>query len=234
MKPITINKLNPFILQVLQEENPKDMFKPLLQIYTADSFSIASNGYIAAVIYNSEDHDLNFTFGDCMDTIVSLFKSGHNNRYNHIDYQIVLNRKEVLENIEQQFKNIKFQIKEKYKICIKESDATTRVEIDCETNKLYLATSNGNIINKKDVLVAKYGEFSVTEQPNINIDFIESKYNKLNTWESAYNTKYIIDLLNFMAGYDKITLWTGGRAVQNIRCEEQDREIILMPVRVNN
>ena len=232
MKAITIDKLKPF---VLQDETHKEAYKCLLNIHTADKFAIASNSYIVAIIYNDEkDHDLNYTFGNSMDIIVSAIKSHHRESENDIHYKIIFNRKDVLDTIANQFKLLKQQIKEQHKITIKNSDAITKFYIDCQQFKLYIMTYNVNLYNKQAEKIVNTREFIITEQSEIGVDFIQpNKYKatQLETWFSAYNTKYILDYLKFMDNCEHITLITGGSSVQPIRSEEQDREILLLPVR---
>lgn len=233
MKPITIDKLKSFVLKEDEYNlSPEQHHKELLQIYTTDNFSIASNGHMVAVIYNSEDHNLNYTFGHGMDVITSLLTRYHNEDLIS-NCQIIFNRQLVLDAIKQQFQILKLQFKEKYKKTITELDCITKFYIDCQQFKLHIMTYNVNLYNKQAKKIVSTREFIIKEQPEIGVDFIQpNKYKatQLKTWFSAYNTKYILDYLKFMDNCEHITLITGGSSVQPIRSEEQDREILLLPV----
>ncbi len=218
IRPITLDKLNNF---VLTEEKPEPIYKSLTELHTADNFSIASNGHTAAIIYNSEDHSLHYTFGDSMDRIVSAVKYNHNRADE--DYEITINRKTLLDAIKSQFKELKALVKLNGKITLHDFDMTTRITMDYKDYKMYIGTDS----EYKDNYCCKY---TITEQPEISIDFVEPRYGKkVESCTALYNTKYLIDLLNFMVGYDEITIHIGGGAVTSLRCEEVDREISIMP-----
>ena len=216
MKLITLDKLNPFILV---EEKPEPLYKSLLELHTADNFSIASNGHLAAIIYHSEDHNLNYTFGDSMDTIVSAIKYNHNRADE--DYKITIDRKLLLDSIKAQFKEVKALVKESHKEVLHKFEATTRITADYETYKFYIYTDT-------DLRDIHYRKYTITEQPEMNIDVTKTR-KKLENCTALYNTKYLIEFLTFMAGYDQITINIGGGAATGLRCAELDREIILMP-----
>ncbi|HZK71209.1 MAG TPA: hypothetical protein VFD03_06785 [Clostridia bacterium] len=221
MKSISIDKLNKF---VLQEGTDSKMKKPLQEIHTTEEFSVASNSYMVAIVYNSEDHGLNHTFGDCMDSILSIVKKSHNSAYD--DYQIIFNRKELLDLVTEQFRKLKALVKqEQKKITLHENEAITRIDIDCNNHKMYVQTYTK----------VKYGGtgYVVTGQ-DIDVGFKQSKWKALNSWKSGYSSQYLLDTLKFMTGYEQLTFYARERSINPVRCEEVDREMFLLPFHIDD
>ena len=221
MRSISIDKLKKF---VLQEETDDKAKKPLQEIHTTEEFSVASNSYMVAIIYNSEDHGLNHTFGNVMDSILSIVKKSHNSAYD--DYQIIFNRKELLDLVTEQFKELKALVKQKEKkIMLHENKAITRFDIDCNNLKMHVQTYTK----------VKYGGTGyIGTGQDIDVDFKQYRWKALNSWKSGYNSQYLLDTLKFMTGYEQLTFYAGEKRFDPIRCEEVDREMFLFPVRIDD
>jgi hypothetical protein len=236
MRILTLDKLKPFQLQQSQfdtyKEEDKERYKPLLDIHTTPDFSIASNSYMAAVIYNTEDHDLNYTFGNSLDMATTLIKANHNYVSERVNCKIILNRKEILEAIIGQFKALKALVKEKHNITIYNNETTTHISIDCENFKVHLTTeTKDKYLDKKLSSNCGY-TCAVSNQPDLECDFIQPEVGiNIEEYKINFNTKYLIDFLNFMTGYDYITITTIGSPVSPIFCEKIDREVVLFPIR---
>ena len=221
MRSISIDKLKKF---VLLEETDDKMKKPLQEIHTTEEFSVASNSYIVAIIYNSEDHGLNHTFGNVMDSILSIVKKSHNS----VDekYQIIFNRKELLDLVTEQFKELKALVKiEEKKITLHENEAIARFDIDCNNLKMYVQTYTK----------VKYGGtgYAITGK-DIDVDFKQSRWKALSSWKSGYDSQNLLDTLKFMTGYEQITFYAREKSIDPVRCEEVDREIFLLPFRIDD
>ena len=219
MKTISVNKLKPFMLI---DEETRELFKPLYNIQTVDKFSIASDGNRAGILYNTPDHDLNYTFGNCFDMVTSLFKQLQHFTNDNITYSFIINSKEVLTAIKEQYKALQVLVKDSTKETIKTYKMITIIEIDSVTNTLCLSTRT----------VEKFNLYPLTisDQPELYTDFQQLKNLKMETYTASFNTKYLIDFLEFFTGYEQITIHTVGHRVNPIRCETEDRESVLMPI----
>lgn len=209
MRTITIDKLKPF---VFTDKNTKDKLrKDLLEVHTADTFSIASNSYMVGIIYNSDDHELHYTFGDSMDTITSAIKQFHNQ---DPMINLTVNRKHLLDTITEQLASLKETKKGRFK-------TVTKLTIDSDDYKLYSTTfEDGNVTN------------AVAGQ-TLDIDIEAHRYATKRVWSAYFDTKYFIEFLKFMSGYEVIKIQSSQEKLIEIRCEEQDREVLLIGIRMS-
>ena len=208
MRTITNNKLKNF---VFKDKNTKDkLCKDLLEVHTADTFSIASNSHMVGIIYNSDDHELHYTFGDSMDTIVSITKQFHNQ---DSMINLTVNRKQLLNTITEQLASLRETKKGRFK-------TVTKLTIDSNDYKLYTYTfEDGNATN------AVVGQ-------TLDIDVEAHRYVTKKVWSVYFDTRYLIEFLKFMSGYESIKIQSSQEKLLEIRCEEQDREVILLGIRM--
>lgn len=225
MRPVSIKKLEPFLLPVAEiNKTQEELKKPFCEIHTSEKFSVASNGAIAGVIYNSEDHDLYYEpFGNSMDMVVSLLKREREKADS--SFRIVADRKLLLDTITGQFRELKAQVKEEQKVTLKQDEAYTKFEVDCKKYKLYIKTFT-------KVKYNGYKVYCVSSQPELEIDFQQPYGKDVSIWEQVYSTKYITMLLNFFTGCEYLTFLQDGNPFHTVRCEEENREVLLLPVRV--
>jgi hypothetical protein len=227
MRPITVDKLNPF---VYQGEAKGELYNSLKEIHTTDNFSIASDATRLAIIYNSTDHELKYTpFGDGMDTIISALQFERNRCYD--PFRITTRRKLLLDAVQTQVKELKQIIKKEVKEeitrdSLAETTMTTKVIANFDDCKLHVYTYS----YYKD---KHHMDYTITDHPELNIDVEKPGYPNISEWKIAFNTQYLIDLLKFFVWYDTITLITNGSSVTGVRCEGDDREAMLLPKRVD-
>jgi hypothetical protein len=141
------------------------------------------------------------------------------------NFRIVIDRKILLDTITEQFRELKAQVKEEQKVVLKQNEAYTRFDIDCERYKLYIKTFTKEKYEG-------YKVYCTSSQPELGIDFQQPYRQNVKEWKQAYNTKYIIMLLSFFTGYEYLTFLQDGNPFHVVKCEEEGKEVLLLPVRI--
>lgn len=210
IKNNNINKLKPFINNKMQELNTRPAS---FHINEADNFYIASNGIIAGLLFKKSniDKDINYTFCNDMSNIIKVWKECRKQN----EYYIIINRKDILDGIKQQWKQLKFSAKS-CKINLKKEDVLIVLSKDKNNYTLkYLLQTKYNIQELNDKL---YSDFYTQE---IDTDYKDNI-------EYRFNLKYFETVLNFFSN-THITAKINGKYNPWI-FEQEDRESLICPL----
>lgn len=210
IKNNNINKLKPFINNKMQELNTRPA---LFHINEADNFYIASNGIIAGLLFKKSniDKDIDYTFCNDMDNIIKVWKEYRKQN----EYYIIINRKDILDGIKQQWKQLKFSAKS-CRVNLHKDDVIIILSKDLDSYNLnYFMHTKYNIQAINDKL------YSDTFMQEIDTDYKDKiKY--------KFNLRYFETVLNF---FRDIYI----RAKINYRTnpwifESEDREALICPL----
>jgi len=223
-----LNKLNTFVLTDA-EKIAKKHHLSLQQVYAADNFAVASDGMRVAVIYNTEDHELNHTFGNDMDMAISFLKANKHSRYEK--HQVTFIRKDLIDVLKEQIKFIKDKAKAEHKITIHSNEIHTRLNINPDTFKMEIYSITKYGYNKGNRCEDSYYKIR-SENNTLEIDFFQDRYYIKENITIAFTTQFLLDFLNFFTGCRELTIYTDGDEQHEITCEVKDREQLLLPVRI--
>jgi hypothetical protein len=211
-----ITETNLKILQpfVSDEDAIIKLSPELYKVNEAEQFYIASNTFMGAILFKPEniDKSMNYKFNNRIDDILNTWE----NIRKENKYYVTFNRKEMINNIKEQWKEIKTKAKD-CDIFLHNIDAVINIIVDINTYNISYNLRKLFPMSDGECFRSKSRTQYIDTDLETNIDF-------------TFNLRYFESILNYIKDREVI-IKVSDIKYKAIIISGKDREVIIAPIR---